>query len=131
MAPKSNKGKGGRKSGSKKSAPVSQSKKAGTMFPVGRLNRMIKQGRYASRTGRSAGVFMAAVLEYVCAELLELAGNVCMDRKKHLITPKDINIGCRSDEELQKLMAMACIAQGTNPSGIHEALQKKKKAKKE
>jgi len=122
--------KGGRKSKSGKAAPVSHSKKAGTMFPVGRLNRMIKQGRYAQRTGRSAGVFMAAVLEYVCAELLELAGNCCIDRKKHFITPKDINIGCRGDEELQKMMANASIAAGSNPTGVNDFLVPKKKGKK-
>ena len=119
--------KGGRKSRSGKSKGVSHSKKAGTMFPVGRLNRMIKQGRYSARTGRSAGVFMAAVLEYVTAELLELAGNICLERKKKLITPKDINIGMRGDEELQKLMANASIAAGSNPTGVNEFLVPKKK----
>jgi histone H2A len=128
MAAKSGK-RANRKSGSHKK-PVSSSKKAGTMMPVGRLNRMIKQGRYASRTGRSAGVFMAAVLEYITAEVLELAGNICLDRKHRIITPKDINIGVRGDEELQKLMSSACISQGSNPTGINEALVQKKKGKK-
>jgi len=59
----SKKGRGGRRTGSQR---------AGVIFPVGRLNRLLKKGRYATRTSGSAGVFMAGVLEYLCSELLEL-----------------------------------------------------------
>ena len=73
--------KGGR-GGSKKKA-TSRSAKAGLQFPVGRVHRHMKLGRYASRIGAGAPVYLAAVLEYMAAEVLELAGNAARDNKKY------------------------------------------------
>lgn len=64
------KGKGGR--GDKKSTTASA--KAGLQFPVGRIGRYLRQGKYATRMGAGAPVYLAAVLEYLTAEILELAG---------------------------------------------------------
>ena len=110
MAPKQ-KGKM-RKSGngSKRAQAISGNKRAGTIFPVGRLNRMIKQGRYSDRVGTSAGAYMAAVLEYITAELMELAGNLCEEAGKKFITPKHLNLGIRHDDELAKLMTFTTIS---------------------
>ena len=69
--------KGGR-GGSKKKA-TSRSAKAGLQFPVGRVHRHMKLGKYASRIGAGAPVYLAAVLEYMAAEVLELAGNAARD----------------------------------------------------
>ena len=116
-----------------RAAAVSGSKRAGTLMPVGRLNRMIKKGRYAMRTGKSAGAFMAAVLEYCCAELLELAGNNCQEVKKKLITPRHIQLAIRNDDELAKVMfrmGHASVASGGYDIGIEAALLPKKKGKK-
>jgi len=66
----------GKKGGARKGKSVSRSVKAGVNFPVGRLQRYIKQGLYARRVGGSAAVYMAAVLEYVVAEILEAASDV-------------------------------------------------------
>jgi histone H2A len=54
---------------------VSRSVKAGLQFPVGRVGRYLKKGRYAQRVGTGAPVYLSAVLEYLAAELLDLAGN--------------------------------------------------------
>ena len=69
--------KGGR-GGSKKKA-TSRSAKAGLQFPVGRVHRHMKLGKYSSRIGAGAPVYLAAVLEYMAAEVLELAGNAARD----------------------------------------------------
>lgn len=61
---------GGRKGGVKKKA-VSKSVKAGLQFPVGRIARFLKKGRYAQRYGGGAPVYLAAVLEYLAAEVFE------------------------------------------------------------
>eukprot|EP00631_Chrysoreinhardia_giraudii_P004598 CAMPEP_0197413990 /NCGR_PEP_ID=MMETSP1170-20131217/795_1 /TAXON_ID=54406 /ORGANISM="Sarcinochrysis sp, Strain CCMP770" /LENGTH=85 /DNA_ID=CAMNT_0042940661 /DNA_START=56 /DNA_END=309 /DNA_ORIENTATION=+ len=84
----SGKGKGGRgkgKTGTGKS--TTKSSKAGLQFPVGRIGRYLKQGKYATRVGGGAPVYLAAVLEYLCAEILELAGNAARDNKKSRIIP--------------------------------------------
>lgn len=120
MAPKKV---GKRKSGTAtRSKPVSHNKKAGVIFPVGRCNRYLKQGRYAERVGGSAGVFMAGVLEYITAELCELAGNVCEEQGKKQIMPKHINFGIMHDEELAKLFSTSQISQGGQKVNINEFL---------
>ena len=102
--------KGGR-GGSKKKA-TSRSAKAGLQFPVGRVHRHIKLGRYASRIGAGAPVYLAAVLEYMAAEVLELAGNAARDNKKSRINPRHLQLAVRNDEELNKLLGGVTIAAG-------------------
>ena len=63
------KGGKGASGGRGKTAGKSQSRsaKAGLQFPVGRVSRYLRQGRYASRVGAGAPVYLAAVLEYLTA----------------------------------------------------------------
>ena len=114
----SGKGKGGR--GDKKSQ--SQSSKAGLSFPVARVGRYLKQGRYAERVGAGAPVYLSAVLEYLCAEILELAGNAARDNKKARIVPRHIQLAVRNDEELNKLLGDVTIASGGVMPNIHAVL---------
>lgn len=58
-------------SGSAKKA-TSRSSKAGLQFPVGRIARFLKAGKYAERVGAGAPVYLAAVLEYLAAEVISL-----------------------------------------------------------
>ena len=103
------KGGKGKHTGSK---TMSRSARAGLQFPVGRLARHLKRGRYTERVGAGAPVYMAAVLEYLVAEVLELAGNAAKDQKKNRINPRHILLAVRNDEELNKLMANATISEG-------------------
>ena len=48
---------------------TSRSSKAGLQFPVGRIARFLKTGKYAERVGGGAPVYLAAVLEYLAAEV--------------------------------------------------------------
>jgi histone H2A len=123
----SGKGKGGRgkKSGGK---TASRSSKAGLQFPVGRLSRYLRKGGYAKRVGGGAPVYLAAVLEYLCAEILELAGNAARDNKKTRIVPRHIQMAVRSDEELNKLLGGVTIASGGVMPNIHSVLLPKKGA---
>mmetsp|Transcript_53363 Transcript_53363/g.64311 ORF Transcript_53363/g.64311 Transcript_53363/m.64311 type:complete len:136 (+) Transcript_53363:213-620(+) len=119
----SGKGKAGRGKGTKS---VSSSSKAGLQFPVGRIGRYLKQGKYASRMGAGAPVYLAAVLEYLCAEILELAGNAARDNKKSRIVPRHITLAVKNDEELNKLLGNVTIASGGVLPNIHAVLLPKK-----
>ncbi|CAK7338330.1 unnamed protein product [Dovyalis caffra] len=112
-------------SGASKKA-TSRSSKAGLQFPVGRIARFLKAGKYAERVGAGAPVYLAAVLEYLAAEVLELAGNAARDNKKTRIVPRHIQLAVRNDEELSKLLGDVTIANGGVMPNIHNLLLPKK-----
>merc|ERR1711928_162298 len=68
--------------GKSKVKSKSRSNRAGLQFPVGRVHRLLRKGNYAKRVGAGAPVYLAAVMEYLAAEILELAGNAARDNKK-------------------------------------------------
>src|SRR5574343_1140396 len=100
------------KVGKVRSKAKSRSSRAGLQFPVGRIHRLLRRGNYAERIGAGAPVYLAAVLEYLAAEVLELAGNAARDNKKTRIIPRHLQLAIRNDEELNKLLANTTIAQG-------------------
>jgi histone H2A len=114
-----------------KGKSVSKSAKAGLQFPVGRIARYLKKGKYAERLGGGAPVYLASVLEYLAAEVLELAGNAARDNKKSRIIPRHIQLAIRNDEELSKLLGDVTIAQGGVLPNIHSVLLPKGKSKKD
>ncbi|KAK0403935.1 hypothetical protein QR680_017205 [Steinernema hermaphroditum] len=122
----SGRGKGGKVKTSGKSK--TRSSRAGLQFPVGRLHRMLRKGNYAERVGAGAPVYLAAVLEYLAAEVLELAGNAARDNKKTRINPRHLQLAVRNDEELNKLLAGVTIAQGGVLPNIQASLLPKKSA---
>ncbi|KAG4981362.1 hypothetical protein AAZX31_12G204000 [Glycine max] len=105
---------------------ISRSNKAGLQFPVGRVARYLKTGKYAERISSAAPVYLASVLEYLAAEVLELAGNAVMDNKKTRIMPRHIQLAVRNDEELNKLLGDVTIANGGVMPNIHSMLLPKK-----
>ncbi|XP_063813436.1 histone H2A, sperm-like [Pseudophryne corroboree] len=104
----------------------SRSSKAGLQFPVGRIHRYLKKGNYAKRIGSAASIYMAATMEYLCAEVLELSGNAARDNKKSRILPRHIQLAVRNDEELAKLFDGVTIADGGVLPNIHAILLPKK-----
>jgi len=122
----SGRGKGGKAKGKAKS----RSSRAGLQFPVGRIHRLLRKGNYAERVGAGAPVYLAAVMEYLAAEVLELAGNAARDNKKSRIIPRHLQLAIRNDEELNKLLSGVTIAQGGVLPNIQAVLLPKKTEKK-
>lgn len=122
----SGRGKGGKAKGKAKS----RSSRAGLQFPVGRIHRLLRKGNYAERVGAGAPVYLAAVMEYLAAEVLELAGNAARDNKKTRINPRHLQLAIRNDEELNKLLQGVTIAQGGVLPNIQAVLLPKKSGEK-
>lgn len=101
---------------------ISKSLRAGLHFPVTRIFRCLKNGRYAARVSSAAPIYLASVLEYLAAEILELAGNACKDNKRRRIIPRHILLAIRNDEEINSLLRNVTISQGGVLPSIHSVL---------
>ncbi|KAF7261989.1 hypothetical protein EG68_00601 [Paragonimus skrjabini miyazakii] len=99
-----------------------RSTRAGLQSPVGRVHRLLRKGNYAERVGAGAPIYLAAVLEYLEAEVSELAGYAARDNKKTRIIPRHLQLAIRNDEELNKLLGGVTIAQGAVPPNIQAVL---------
>ncbi|GMH60425.1 hypothetical protein TrLO_g3820 [Triparma laevis f. longispina] len=71
---------------------------------------------YCKRIGMGAGVYVASVLEYLCAE----------PPPHH---PRHITLAIKNDEELNKLIGGVTIASGGVLPNIHAVLLPKKSGK--
>ncbi|RGB24253.1 histone H2A [Rhizophagus diaphanus] len=117
------------KNESKSKKKFSRTTKAGLQFPVGRIHRFLRKGNYSSRIGTSAPVYLAATIEYLIAEIVELAGNAAHDNKKSRIIPRHLQLAIRNDDELSKLFGHITIAQGGVLPNIHKCLLPKQTRK--
>lgn len=102
------------------------SERAGLQFPVGRIRRFMRENHYADRIASGAPVYLAAVMEYLVAEVLELAGNAARDNKKKRIIPRHIQLAVRNDDELNKMLHDVTIAEGGVLPNIQNVLLPKK-----
>lgn len=123
MAGKGKGGKGGKSISHKsKKVPQSRSSRAGLQFPVGRIHRFLKRFINShNRVGATAAVYTAAIMEYLTAEVLELAGNASKDLRVKRITPRHLQLAVRGDEELDQLIKATIAGGGVIPH-IHKSL---------
>ena len=103
----------------------SRSSRAGLQFPVSRVHRFLRQRKYTEHIAAGAPVYLAAVLEYLVAEILELSGNAARENKRRRINPRSIQLAVRSDEELNQLLPKVIIPNSGVLPNIHAVLLKK------
>ena len=84
------------------------------------------RGGYSNKVGAGAPVYLAAVLEYLTVEILELAGNAARHNKKTRIIPRHLQLVIRNDDEVNKLLSAVTIAQGGVLLKIQSVLLPKK-----
>jgi len=90
----------------------SRSSRAGLQFPVGRIHHMLKKGNYTERVSGGAAVYLASVLEYLVAEIAELAGNAAKDHNRQRIIPRHLLLAIKNDDELTQLFHGVTISEG-------------------
>ena len=81
------------------------SRKSGLQFQVELVGALMASvlgpGQLCRARSASTEVYLAAVMEYMSAEILELAGNAAYrDNRSGVITPRHIYLGISNDEEL-------------------------------
>jgi histone H2B len=81
----------------------SQSSPLDIIFPVGRIARMLKT-TLRVRVGAGAPVYLAIVMEYLCAEIFDLGALVTRDHKRIRMIPRHVMLAIRRDVELSKLL---------------------------
>ncbi|CBY20492.1 unnamed protein product [Oikopleura dioica] len=102
-------------------------KKTGLVFPVFLFKKnMKKMNQNLKLKTVGTPIYMTAVVEYLCAEVLELAGNAATDNKKRRIIPRHIQLAIGNDDEMSKLLGDVTIAQGGVLPCIHSVLLPKK-----
>merc|ERR1719337_615800 len=104
--------------------------RAGLTFPVHKFAKQLRKGGYTKRLAAGGSIYLTAVIEYITAEILELAGNAAKDAKKQRIIPRHIQLAIRNDEELNKYLGNVTIANGGVLPNIHSVLLPKKDEEK-
>ncbi|XP_004638893.1 histone H2A-beta, sperm-like [Octodon degus] len=98
----------GKKRGRKPSKPmkkaISRSSRAELQFPVSRVERYLREGGYAQRLSSTTPVFLAGVLEFLTANILDQAGKEAQDKRKKRIAPQHLETVIESIQQLHSLL---------------------------
>lgn len=114
------------------------------IFPVVRFKHKLRAANGLKRTGKAkrtanfkikpeSAIFTSAVLEYITAEVLELAGDVVKQQKKSRISPRHLLAAMKMDEEMSELLpkGAALKSAGVMPKRIPDFLRKTNVPKKD
>lgn len=112
-----------------KKVSVTKSKKAGLVYPVARFNKMAKRESGLKRVGGSAPVYLAAVAEYVGAEILTMAGELTKKQGRKRITAEDLLLAVRGDPDVRKLCAGLSVSAGEHMKQVGKQVATKCAAK--
>jgi histone H3 len=111
----------------------SRQDKAGILFPPSILEKFLRNFSYSKiMVTSSAPVCLAAAIEYLTLEIIENASSYAKDNKRVRVTIRDLEIGVRSDKELNDFFTkhnISFLGGGVVPF-IHSSLLSKKNRKK-
>ena len=107
-----------------------RSERAGLLFPVGRVESMLKDGPFTKRVSGMAAVYLAAVLEYVAYELLLSTFEATKASKRSRISQRDLMLAVNGDAEMSQVFSGVFAHAGVQPH-IEAALLPAKKQKKQ
>ena len=110
-----------------KKAPVTLSKRAGLKMPVGRIRRMISDGKYVGRMSMSAPLALSAILEFLIDDIIEAAANQAKNKNKKRIVPRHIMQGIRKDQDLDSMLSKIAFANTGAMEHTRKELIKKKR----
>jgi histone H3/H4 len=106
----------------------SRQNKANIIFPPSIAEKFLRNfGNTKVMVTSTAPIFFAAVLEYLCYEILDLSSIYCKDDKRARITVRDMEISIRNDCELNNLfikLNISFLGGGVIPF-IHSSMLKK------
>lgn len=97
---------------------VSRSRRAGLCFPVGRIHRHLKRRIPRKRIGGTAVVYLAAILEYLTHEVLDLAGEAVKMMNQRRMTPRHLQFAIRGDDELDALVRSVILYGSENDGAV-------------
>ncbi|KAJ6643471.1 putative histone H2A.1 [Pseudolycoriella hygida] len=105
---------------------VPLSRRAGLVFPVHQFRKKMKEQRVGKFVKKESAIYLAAVLEYLVAEVLEVSADLTWEIRKKRLIPRHIFLAIQADEELSKLCQNVTIMEGGVVPLIHQVLQSKK-----
>jgi len=86
------------------------SSRAGLNFPVSRIHRLHSKRHRCRRVQTRASVYMAAVMEFLAAEILEMSGNVARENGDQRIVSHDVQTAVSNDKEFTRLLSGTTLA---------------------
>ncbi|XP_007956621.1 histone H2A-Bbd type 1-like [Orycteropus afer afer] len=110
-----------RSSSKRKRPSLSRSTRAELQFPVSRMDSLLRKGNYARRLRSSTPVFLAGILEYLTANILELASNEAQLNHRIRITPAHLERAMDRNPQLN------CLLDDAIKSEVDEKPRSKKK----
>ena len=91
---------------------VTAASRAQISFAPSRLMRLMRRERLNERVGQGAAVYLAGGIDYLCSEIIQLAGEQALAGRKQRIAPRHLKLALADDKELKYLCKDAVIAEG-------------------
>lgn len=83
------------------------------------FHRHFGAGIYADRISDKAAVHLAAAMDYLVLEIVEMAAQICQHHDRARITPRHIALAVQTDYDMAELLKQVTVAQGGIRPYVH------------